>query len=706
MKPIKSLSNFNQVKQNINTLFKHNVKSDPDYIQRCIDEFHKVEKSNGTRAAVGNAKEHLRLVSRFIMRQSTERQLGPMWIKTSKDGLPLFLKINASEGKKLRSCPVTSRCLLTTLSYYKQIHLEPDYDVSTIVTPQSSEFCKEAIDEMKAYIPQILSEMGIKKFKKSNDNFMHVTTKAGGHGPKAMGITSLYDMVAVIREGLFPKINELWTKVYTDDQNKKIKRIVNQSINSITLDVFQNIKPSSRLHFISEGGGKTRVICIGDIWSQMAFKPIHDHLMKELGKIPSDGTSSHNNLATKLRSWTDEEQFYCFDLKAATDRMPALLQKEIFQYIFGKDIADLWFSLITDRDVGFRDSTVRYAVGQPMGFLSSWPSMAITHHFIINFAFHKSRVSPKDRKYGVIGDDMAINNSLAASEYLECLKKLGMNISIEKSILPNKSKQIRSAEIAKRYFINGNEISPITPKLICLATSSLDDLLALRQTLFERSYFLPPLQESENQNETTKHSPGPLDVDSFTISFLKKMKKKEIFPACAYLSSPLYENTNSTFSRTIPFAPISRMTSEFWATQYGLIHRWEQHLLLLLANRIIKYEENLKKAQRTYDFAVNKTARDFSPLVTQYFINSKEEIKKVIAVYNTSYEDEEGDSDDLLDQTDPSYVMEKLLTKPNPMDRPLFQGGQILRVKLKQRIITSFILDQFPKGKGEEYWFK
>ena len=46
----------------------------------------------------------------------------------------------------------------------------------------------------------------------------------------------------------------------------------------------------SRLAFLSDKGGKTRVVAIVDILSQSILKPVHDHLFSILRKIPEDGT--------------------------------------------------------------------------------------------------------------------------------------------------------------------------------------------------------------------------------------------------------------------------------------------------------------------------------------------------------------------------------------------------------------------------------
>lgn len=45
-----------------------------------------------------------------------------------------------------------------------------------------------------------------------------------------------------------------------------------------------------RLAFLPEPGGKTRVIAIGDYFSQQVLKPLHEHLMEILRGMKTDGT--------------------------------------------------------------------------------------------------------------------------------------------------------------------------------------------------------------------------------------------------------------------------------------------------------------------------------------------------------------------------------------------------------------------------------
>lgn len=51
----------------------------------------------------------------------------------------------------------------------------------------------------------------------------------------------------------------------------------------------------------------------------------------------------------------------------------------------GKDRAQAWADLLVGRSYFCKEvgRDLKYAVGQPMGALSSWAMLALTHHFII-----------------------------------------------------------------------------------------------------------------------------------------------------------------------------------------------------------------------------------------------------------------------------------------------------------------------------------
>jgi len=115
---------------------------------------------------------------------------------------------------------------------------------------------------------------------------------------------------------------------------------------------------------------------------------------------------------------------------------------------------------MTERDFQTPDKrTVRWAVGQPLGFYSSWAAFALTHHAIIEFcAFQEGIKSFRD--YAVLGDDVVIWNSAVAARYEVAIDGLSVMINQTKTI--SSQTGIPRVEFAKRLFYKGTEISGIS----------------------------------------------------------------------------------------------------------------------------------------------------------------------------------------------------------------------------------------------------
>jgi hypothetical protein len=128
-----------------------------------------------------------------------------------------------------------------------------------------------------------------------------------------------------------------------------------------------------------------------DNLTQSVLKPLHLALQDLLRLIPNDGTfdqdksverSSKKSLASGCA--------FSFDLSAATDRLPVTLSSSILSTVLGIPLGEMWQALLVERDYSFSSKnikdykittpSVRYSVGQPMGALSSWVMLAITHH--------------------------------------------------------------------------------------------------------------------------------------------------------------------------------------------------------------------------------------------------------------------------------------------------------------------------------------
>lgn len=149
-----------------------------------------------------------------------------------------------------------------------------------------------------------------------------------------------------------------------------------------------NIVPSNNLRKLSafpDKELKTRVIAIGDYYSQTALIPLHKFLFKILKRIPQDMTFDQGGFTEAIK---DKEIFYSLDLTAATDRFPIDVIYLVLSGHLPKVYLDAWKDIMVGYPFKFpqKDLTLSYSVGNPMGFYSSWASFALAHHFILYVA--------------------------------------------------------------------------------------------------------------------------------------------------------------------------------------------------------------------------------------------------------------------------------------------------------------------------------
>lgn len=120
--------------------------------------------------------------------------------------------------------------------------------------------------------------------------------------------------------------------------------------------------------------------------------------------------------------------------------------------------------------------SVRYAVGQPMGALSSWAMLALTHHFIVQWAaYRKGYAFGAFTEYAVLGDDIVIANGDVAGAYLQLMKVLGVGIGIHKSLCSRRG----VLEFAKRYLVRGVDCSPVPIKELVAGLLDIDSMTQL-----------------------------------------------------------------------------------------------------------------------------------------------------------------------------------------------------------------------------------
>lgn len=363
-----------------------------------------------------------------------------------KGGWPVWV----NNLKVLLKDPETIRYLLTLLTVLRDTRLK-----SVLLTDPIT-------DEWKGVLPSItkrehltiLKELGITR-KQVKWSRYHMSTKKGPSGQAIW--TSISDLRA-LPDKLIDNIKSIaGSPLKSHIDAIQAASLDGHSLQEMWLTLFPHPegKDIRKLSYFSDKEGKSRVIAILDYWSQTALKPLHDTLNGILKGIRVDCTFNQNHFLKVLPNQPGT-RYHSIDLSNATDRMPIALQKKVIASIIGRTKADAWASILTDWSYPCRERPdgVKYRTGQPMGAYSSWPAMALTHHYIVKLAALRS--NKKDFwDYCLLGDDIVIADATVASQYRELLVTLDMPVSEQKT---HTSEIVY--EFAKRWVYQGEEVTP------------------------------------------------------------------------------------------------------------------------------------------------------------------------------------------------------------------------------------------------------
>lgn len=236
-----------------------------------------------------------------------------------------------------------------------------------------------------------------------------------------------------------------------------------------------------RLCIKYEAAGKVRVFAICDHWTQRICTPIHSWMESILRKLPADCTFDQDG---GLEAFVEKGlmNVSSFDLSAATDRIPIVLYQVVFgaSKTMGPTTTNLWLELLAKRHWWLPGRTLTslgvtslkavsrthpfavYLTGQPMGAKSSWPSMALVHHFMVHFARFRATgaFSLEWADYVVLGDDVAIGCPATAHEYKLLCEEFGISIGLHKSYIS----ETGMVNFANQTFIAGQNVSPLSLK--------------------------------------------------------------------------------------------------------------------------------------------------------------------------------------------------------------------------------------------------
>lgn len=248
---------------------------------------------------------------------------------------------------------------------------------------------------------------------------------------------------------------------------------------------------------IREEPGKLRVFAMVDSFTQSVLRPLHDWIFGILKLIAEDGTFNQARPMYALLEWMKVNRkvhVWSYDLSAATDRLPVVIQELLLRVFTSERLASRWRHLLCSRSYllprlflttfGLKGNkaSVKYAVGQPMGAFSSWAMLALTHHALVQFAAYRAGFRTWFKGYAVLGDDVVIADRNVAHQYVLVMTELGVKIGFHKSIISNN----RSLEFAKRFVWKGVEVTPLPLLAIAcgwLGVSSIPEVLRAAEGL-------------------------------------------------------------------------------------------------------------------------------------------------------------------------------------------------------------------------------
>jgi predicted transcriptional regulator len=405
-------------------------------------------------------KQHRLSFQQYVLRQTVT---NVPFSKKTGIGLPKRLNFLKPDRDNRSSIMYT----LSVLRLIEEFRSKPKYSVDTIIAPTKAKI--DNLDEIKAYIrsnPRILKVLP----KEPMEPRLFLSNKAGPNGPAS--ITCLQDLTALRAEG-------------SEALYSAINQFIKDNLVKVDVDKYENASGEfkhSKLVLLSDKACKTRVIAIADWWSNVCLSGIHDTFMKGLRRLPNDVTYFQDKIPSFVHKMGSN--LYSSDMTAFTDRFPIELETEVLKQKYGSNVADMWTTLISDREFYHKNGSVRYQVGNPMGLLSSWAVSTFTHHVVKAWCAHKCGIKYGNYKYLILGDDTLDSRKDVYNMYIQTIQDLGVDISISKCT----QSESGFAEFAKRLFSPDGEVTGLPVHLLNGLKSNPEQVLELVRICRSRGY--------------------------------------------------------------------------------------------------------------------------------------------------------------------------------------------------------------------------
>jgi len=362
------------------------------------------------------------------------------------------------------------REVLTALSIFRRLKVEPvftDKLISSVVTPFTGEKAKFDFRLFGIIARQVIPVPSRKEewMTLTDNKFVAKRLWCGyniksspilwssKNGPNGQSLHTIEQDLNALQadKKVFDSVSKAW-KYFGLNFDRMVSEVKPKKTKSY----------HSKLAAIQAPACKTRIVALGDYFTQVPLAFVHQKCMNVLRSLKSDGTKSHRQCATRLGIGSENRRFVSIDISSATDRFPLFLQVPIIEIMF-PGLGEIWGALVSSRQFFTPKGFVQYAVGQPMGFLSSWPAFALSNHILARMACYNAGFRGKDGfakpMYRLVGDDIVFVRTEAAQEYRKLLSILGVGYTMPEF------KDKGSFEFCKRYYYRGQDVSPVTADL-------------------------------------------------------------------------------------------------------------------------------------------------------------------------------------------------------------------------------------------------
>lgn len=247
-------------------------------------------------------------------------------IRMRRDGLPsrLFTLIDLIKKSNNKE---EIRFIISFLSISRTVVLKPALNLTTITSSgKAFDIPKKNLKSFLYTLSNMCRRKDLKGFfKRPSFQNYHLSTKTGPLGIDTS--KACYEELKLLPNSLLESISIVGGRVLADHMEQVLSHL---EIIKQVLPLEEEIKFSTfrRISYFSDPDGKTRVIALGDYWSQTALKPVHDKVFDILKCISQDQTFDQAKGLEDLSIHSDTKKF-CFDLSAFTDRFPLNLIKEM-----------------------------------------------------------------------------------------------------------------------------------------------------------------------------------------------------------------------------------------------------------------------------------------------------------------------------------------------------------------------------------------